>query len=312
MARSVGLRSSARALPAGAAAFVLAAALGVLAAASRPASPAGVGLVLVLVLASWTATVVLLLAPGVGVRAGPGAPGRSARSTAERAGPPAACGLRPSDGPAAPPLSAADERASIAADLHDWMGQGLTGVGLWLDRLRVQADPTLASELRAVRVALDGVADGARERVRRLRASVLGERTLAEAIVGLARHIEATGGPEVVVVVPGGARLHPAVEDQLWCVVLEAVANARRHSVPTRLVITWEVDGPRSRLVVQNDGPRAVPADPAGVGLRGMHDRARRIGASLWAGPVDDGWCVRVERGRWAPTAPSAQVEPAG
>lgn len=215
-----------------------------------------------------------------------------------------------SDAPVA--LTAADERASIAADLHDWMGQGLTGVGLWLDRLRVQAAPELGAELWAVRAAVDEVAAGARARVRRLRASVLGERSLAQAIVALARHIEATGGPEVVVrVPPPERRLHPAVEDQLWCVVLEAVANARRHSVPTRLTITWDLDGPRSRLVVQNDGPRALPADLAGVGLRGMHDRARRIGASLWAGPVDDGWCVQVEGARWAPPAPLAPVEPA-
>ncbi|MEH3054524.1 MAG: hypothetical protein PGN13_11050 [Patulibacter minatonensis] len=77
----------------------------------------------------------------------------------------------------------------------------------------------------------------------------------------------------------------------------EALTNARKHAgrAPTALEIVVRDDA--VRLEVRNaaaaDGP-ALSAG-AGLGLRGMSERAQAVGGRLDAGPSGGGWIVRAE-----------------
>jgi signal transduction histidine kinase len=78
-----------------------------------------------------------------------------------------------------------------------------------------------------------------------------------------------------------------AVENEialhLYYIVLEALANAAKHSGGSNVEITLQPSGDRWLLTIQDDGVGfSLPArDQEGMGLRILHYRARVIGATL-------------------------------
>jgi signal transduction histidine kinase len=89
-----------------------------------------------------------------------------------------------------------------------------------------------------------------------------------------------------VEVVGGRRRAPPVVEDQLFRVGQEALANALKHARPRAVSIRLTYDRHAVRLVVEDDGrgwsgPPPASADGGGLGLVGMRERMDRIGGSL-------------------------------
>jgi signal transduction histidine kinase len=69
----------------------------------------------------------------------------------------------------------------------------------------------------------------------------------------------------------------------LYYIVLEALANAAKHSGGSNVDITLQPSGDRWLLAIEDDGIGfSLPArDQEGMGLRILHYRARVIGATL-------------------------------
>ncbi|OWY61936.1 hypothetical protein B7486_61110, partial [cyanobacterium TDX16] len=114
--------------------------------------------------------------------------------------------------------AAVEERAALAQELHDTVGQRLWTVGLVLDRIVADAPPgmepglaELADQLREMRADL-------RCRLHRLNRSALGDRTLCEALTELSRELAARGSVLLLDLPPQSSEIDPRVEDQLWCV----------------------------------------------------------------------------------------------
>jgi signal transduction histidine kinase len=79
--------------------------------------------------------------------------------------------------------------------------------------------------------------------------------------------------------------LHPAVRDEVYRIGYEAIRNACVHSQASRIEITLEY-GRELRLGIRDDGvgidAGVIAAGKDGhFGLRGMRERAERIGATL-------------------------------
>ncbi len=75
----------------------------------------------------------------------------------------------------------------------------------------------------------------------------------------------------------------------LYHIVQEAVQNAIRHGKAQRITITMETYRDQFRLTIRDDGCGMTHSqDPAGMGLRIMHYRAKLIGASLRISSEDD------------------------
>ncbi len=195
-----------------------------------------------------------------------------------------------------------EEQRRIGQDLHDGLGQMLTGAVLSARRL--------ARRLRAV-PAGDGLfADEADDLVADLKEADRYSRDLARGLVPV--EIE-QGGLQAaleVLAAQAGRLLHidvtvedagaPPVEDpgvavQLYRIAQEAISNAVRHGRARSVSVTLATDEGGLRLEVCDDGsgwPAGVPeahggAPPAGgagsggAGLRIMHHRASVLGGVL-------------------------------
>jgi signal transduction histidine kinase len=184
------------------------------------------------------------------------------------------------------------ERARVARDLHDQIGQALTSVLLGLrlvsdcllrDPPDVETARTRTAEARRL------VADALGE-VRRvafeLRPTVLDDVGLPAALQRLAGDVSARTGVAVEVVTSGlddTARLAPELETVVYRVVQEALTNVARHARAGRAVVSVEATARRVRARVTDDGTGFDPAAvaPASLGLAGMAERASLAGGRL-------------------------------
>ncbi len=166
------------------------------------------------------------------------------------------------------------ERVAVARDLHDEVGQLLTGVLLLLNA----DDPELAEARQAVREALDEVRRISSE----LRPEMLETLGLVSALTELstsfARVADIRVERRLDTHLPA---LEPDVELAVYRIAQESLTNIARHAGATAAVIELEAHPTSVVLRVADDG-RGLPAPPSERGgLRGMRERAVLIGAAL-------------------------------
>jgi signal transduction histidine kinase len=103
---------------------------------------------------------------------------------------------------------------------------------------------------------------------------------------GLIVHVSADESPH---------RLAVATEVEVLRIVQEAVTNVRRHAEAKSLSLTVIVDPPYAKITVVDDGRGLQPGRPDSMGITGMKERARRIGAHLRVESVRGGRGTMVE-----------------
>ncbi len=181
------------------------------------------------------------------------------------------------------------ERARIARELHDVVGQALTSVRLnllSLDRANARTGASGAQiddSLAAVDDALRQVRSAAFD----LRPAVLDDLGLAAALRSLSRRVAERTGIAVVcrVTLPDG-RLPAEIETTCYRVAQEAITNAVRHAGARRVRVDVGLRRRAGMLVleVSDDGVGFDPAGCTGVaclGLSGMAERASLVGGSV-------------------------------
>lgn len=177
------------------------------------------------------------------------------------------------------------ERSRIARDLHDEIGQAITSI--LLDARSIENyvggadwDP---AQLRSRLKGLRGVGVAALDEVQRLaselRPAVLDDIGLVAAVRRLADDAGTRHGIRIEIAsgsLGSGDRLSTAAETTAYRVAQEAVTNVMRHSNATRCSLVLARVDERLRLVVADDGTGfdATAATAAGLGLRGMRERA--------------------------------------
>jgi two-component system sensor histidine kinase UhpB len=178
------------------------------------------------------------------------------------------------------------ERQRVARELHDEVGQVLTGVMLELEQAaRGGGEAELVTAREAVRHALEEVRRIARE----LRPEVLDDLGLQSALRSLCTVAAAHDGLRVERRLElGDEALTPEVELVVYRIAQESLTNVLRHSGASEVVALGSVDG-GLRLVVRDDG-RGLPADVAAAGgITGMRERALLVGGQLSVSTVDGG-----------------------
>lgn len=175
-----------------------------------------------------------------------------------------------------------DERARVARDLHDGVGQTLTAVVLTLDaaETELRAGPSPASyraltSIRRAQVLAADALDEARDVASRLRPTRIHEIGLGAAIRNLA---PTAGVPVDVRFGPGllpPALLAPDAELEAYRIVQEAIGNAARHSRATSVWVDGEIVDGSVHLTIGDDGVGFdASATARGMGLAGMRERA--------------------------------------
>ena len=176
-----------------------------------------------------------------------------------------------------------EERARISRDLHDELGQTLTGLRLQLTALegRLAGDVASAAKVGAALSALDQAVEDVRRLARNLRPPALDALGLAAAVRGHAeRWAEAAG--LVLHLEVGPVAPSVDVAEALFRVAQEALTNVARHAGAStvRLVLDDADDG--WRLIIEDDGRgRPDEGDGGGLGLVGARERVEALGGYL-------------------------------
>lgn len=120
-----------------------------------------------------------------------------------------------------------------------------------------------------------------------LRSPFVPSTVLERALSDFLSEIVPVAGPRLRIVVTGQPRtLTWVVQEQIYLIGREALANALRHSEATSIEAEIEYSPRRMRVVVRDDGRGIDPEMLTSErnrhrGLRGMLERAERVGARL-------------------------------
>jgi two-component system, NarL family, sensor histidine kinase UhpB len=188
------------------------------------------------------------------------------------------------------------ERIGIARDLHDEVGQVLTGVLLHLDSIAESA-PTHRVEIddakRSVRRALNEVRRISSE----LRPEMLEQLGLVSALTELTRTFSRVSGIRVERRFDQSLpELERDAELAVYRIAQESLTNIVRHAQATRVTVVLEQGFDSVVLRVVDDGRGFAGEPEEHGGLRSMRERALLIGAALAIKPALSGGVeVRLE-----------------
>ncbi|MDG9723912.1 sensor histidine kinase [Streptomyces sp. DH41] len=183
----------------------------------------------------------------------------------------------------------ADERRRLAAEIHDTLAQGLTGIIAQLQVVAATPDQALgrAHMERALALARHSLGE-ARRSVHNLSPVALADDGLPDALKKTVTEWgERTGIPAGFTVTGTAEPLHDEVAATLLRIAQEALSNTARHAAAGRVGVTLSYMGDEVTLDIRDDG-RGFDRDAVrrrthtgGFGLPGMRARAERIAGSL-------------------------------
>jgi signal transduction histidine kinase len=181
------------------------------------------------------------------------------------------------------------ERTRIARELHDELGQLLTGIKLdfsaTIRRLRELKTPgDVVDRLQSAMGQVDiGIA-----MVRRissdLRPAALDHRDLGGAIEDEARRVAARSGLRVRVANRVERNVAPELATATFRIFQEALTNAVRHAQATTIVARVTTRNGRLLMFLHDNGvgmPQDRLAADGSLGILGMQERARSVGGAL-------------------------------
>jgi signal transduction histidine kinase len=181
-----------------------------------------------------------------------------------------------------------EERQRIARELHDTLEQELTGVAMLLDTTASRLGSGTASAEETLDLARDLLRhsrEESRSTIRDLRSVAIEQLGLTGALDALLRPLADSAGVAFQFEVEGKAReLKPAEEATLLRVGHEAVANAAKHSKASLVQVKLTFGRDQVQLLAKDDGVGFGPGKDGladHFGLRGMRERAARVGGQL-------------------------------
>lgn len=218
---------------------------------------------------------------------------------------------------------AENERRRIGFDLHDDLGQKLTGVSLMVKGLeqRLAADKLPAvAEARRIQQLVEEIIQHTHNLAHEFSALDATGSELTSVLKNLAENVGKTFSLSCSFTVKGMIpELPQHTATQFYKIAQEAVSNAIKHGKATELSIHVARDGDKLTMLVSNNGVPFSPPENAKkrMGLRIMNYRANTIGAALDIRPGDrEGTCVccclsmrnNVRLARRDSTAPRSRV----
>jgi two-component system sensor histidine kinase UhpB len=173
------------------------------------------------------------------------------------------------------------ERVGIARDLHDEVGQVLTGVLLHLNSI-AEAVPTHRGEIDAAKQAVRAALDEVRRISSELRPEMLEHLGLVSALTELSTTFARVSGLHVERQLdPTLPKLPPDAELAVYRIAQESLTNVARHAAATAVTITLERGHESVVLSVTDDGRGFIGGPQEHGGLRSMRERASLIDGAL-------------------------------
>ncbi len=177
------------------------------------------------------------------------------------------------------------ERSRIAQDLHDEVNQALTAILLRLRALEEDATPDTADEVAEVKRLASQAMEELLTLARQLRPTALDDHGLVPAIEGMLRQFSAQSGVEARLETHGDvSELDDDRQIAVYRIVQETLSNVWSHARATRVDVELAARNGRGLELTVTDDGKGFDLDnarPAGIGLKGMAERARLLGGEL-------------------------------
>ncbi|HTI50211.1 MAG TPA: PAS domain S-box protein, partial [Planctomycetaceae bacterium] len=192
-------------------------------------------------------------------------------------------------------MIASEEDRRIGQDLHDSVGQKLTGLGMLAGSLAETLREHSPADVNAATRIATGL-ESVLEQIRKLSKGLLPVEVDAEGLRAALTELAETTTHDSGVKCGFDCDQPVRVEDtetatQLYRIAQEAVTNALKHGAPEHLTISLVADDSRIILSVRDDGKgissAALHGD--GMGVKTMQYRAALIGATLSIAPLKKG-----------------------
>jgi signal transduction histidine kinase len=180
-----------------------------------------------------------------------------------------------------------EERTGIAREIHDELGQALTGLKLdiaWM-KDRLPRDHEVREQCGSIIERIDGTLRAVRRIATELRPSLLDQIGLAAAIEWQGQEFGARTGTEVVLELsPADERLPGDLSSSAFRILQESLTNVARHARASRVTIRLIQTAELLALHVADDGIGISAEQLEGtgsLGLLGMRERAQACGGTL-------------------------------
>ena len=179
-------------------------------------------------------------------------------------------------------IATQDERLRLARDIHDGIAQDVASLGFFVDDAMHGADPVTHQKLSVLRGEVKRIVTELRLSIFDLRLGADQALTLGTAIGDHARRVGGQSGLTVhVTVEESDARLPQGTEHDLVRVAQEALTNVRRHANASNVWVECRVNAPDFTLRVEDDGRGLGRGTDQSMGLKGIRERARKIGGRV-------------------------------
>jgi signal transduction histidine kinase len=175
------------------------------------------------------------------------------------------------------------ERAHLARELHDEIGQMLTGLNVQLE-VGTRIPPSMLAERMALAQGLvRDLTRQVRELSLSLRPAMLDDLGLLVTLEWFVQRYTAQTRIAVQFTHHGlGQRFAPAVEITTYRIVQEALTNAARHACVQTVSVSVSADSSRLSLMIEDQGRgfdrEQIRRSPTSHGLIGLRERALLLG----------------------------------
>ncbi|MCI0485119.1 MAG: PAS domain S-box protein, partial [Blastocatellia bacterium] len=195
-----------------------------------------------------------------------------------------------------------EERTRIAREIHDELGQALTGLMMdvsWLSSRLAQDQTPLLEKTKSMSQLIDATIQSVRKICTELRPGVLDAFGLTAGIEWQAQEFEArTGIESKIATLPEGRSLDTGRSTAVFRIFQEILTNVARHANATEVYISLEEQAGSLILEVRDNGRGIAGSeidDPKSLGLLGMRERARPFGGEVrFSGSPGEGTRVTV------------------
>lgn len=182
-----------------------------------------------------------------------------------------------------------EERRHVARELHDGIGQILTGLAVGLRSLEDGTRPELlVPQARRLRQVATDAVEEVRRIARGLRPSVLDDLGLEEALRQYVWDYIRSYGIEADVQFMGEkhSRLPNVVETALYRIIQEAMTNAAKHAAARHVSVVLHRGDSVVTTIIEDDGcgfegEGTVSGGPSGLGIPGMRERASLLNGTV-------------------------------
>jgi PAS domain S-box-containing protein len=180
-----------------------------------------------------------------------------------------------------------EERAGIARELHDELGQMLTGIRMevsWLGGRLVDGQQALADKVASIKGQIDQSIASVRRMSSELRPPVLDDLGFAAAAGWYVDQFSARTGLPVELRLPADdPQRGDGLAIALFRVLQESLTNVARHSAATRVEVRLDFHDSWWTLSIHDNGVGFVhiPGKAGDIGLVGMRERAQILGGNF-------------------------------